>query len=125
MLPCRLFGVVVCSFRARIYAWSSRKMLVRIRMHVDTTHTRQSQSQMENSSRLPQISSARRPPSPPCRTYLTPIACLGPRLLELLCALGSESSGAERLLSPLPALALAEPVRLRTCGPPFLMAWGG
>jgi len=47
--------------------------------------------------------------------YRTPISFRGPRLLLELCALGSdESSGADRLLSPLPALALAEPVRLRT-----------
>jgi hypothetical protein len=43
----------------------------------------------------------------------TPSACLGPRLLWLLCAEFSESILA---LSPLPALALALPVRLRTFG---------
>lgn len=46
--------------------------------------------------------------------YRTPMGGLGPRLLLELCAEGSESMGADRLLSPLPALALAEPVRLRT-----------
>jgi len=47
----------------------------------------------------------------PLLHYLTPIGGRGPRLLWLLCAEGSESMLA---LSPLPALALALPVRLRT-----------
>lgn len=49
-----------------------------------------------------------------CQLYRTPMGGRGPRLLLELWAEGSESRGAERLLSPLPALALAEPVRLRT-----------
>lgn len=49
--------------------------------------------------------------------HRTPIGGRGPRLLWLLCAEGSESMLA---LSPLPALALAEPVRLRTFMGPFL-----
>jgi hypothetical protein len=44
----------------------------------------------------------------------TPMGGRGPKLLLELWADGSESIGADRLLSPLPALALAEPVRLRT-----------
>ena len=49
--------------------------------------------------------------------YLTPIGGRGPKLLWLLCAEFSESI---RALSPLPALALALPVRLRTtCGGPL------
>ena len=43
--------------------------------------------------------------------HLTPTGARGPRLLWLLCAEFSESTCA---LSPLPALALALPVRLRT-----------
>ena len=46
--------------------------------------------------------------------HRTPIGGLGPNLLLELWADGSESIGAERLLSPLPALAEAEPVRDRT-----------
>lgn len=57
--------------------------------------------------------------------YRTPIpGARGPSELELLFPLISDESPAstpERLLSPLPALALAEPVRLRTCE---LFEWG-
>jgi len=49
----------------------------------------------------------------PMGGYRTPMGGRGPKLLLELWAEGSESRGAERLLSPLPALALAEPVRLR------------
>ena len=46
--------------------------------------------------------------------HRTPMGGRGPRLLLELWAEGSESRGTEWLLSPLFALALAEPVRLRT-----------
>lgn len=49
-------------------------------------------------------------PEDPRPAYLTPTGYRGPRLLWLLCAEFSESMCA---LSPLPALALALPVRLR------------
>jgi hypothetical protein len=52
-------------------------------------------------------------------TYRTPIAGRAPRLLWLLCAEFSESRWALAPLSPLPALALALPVRLRTFIGPF------
>ena len=48
--------------------------------------------------------------------YRTPMGGRGPKLLWLLCAEFSESSRALAPLLPLPALALALPVRLRTCG---------
>ena len=47
--------------------------------------------------------------------YRTPIGGRGPRLLWLLCAEGSDESRCRE--SPLPALALALPVRLRTILP--------
>jgi hypothetical protein len=94
-------------------AWSREMLLGSIAVDITRTCVFKSRTASFNTAQAAVVPSRSRE-VPSVAFYLTPMGGRGPRLLELLWALGSESRGAERLLSPLPALALAEPVRLRT-----------